>query len=172
MWTHNSFGDIVEHDQDFVGHVAYSLYKRQKVQWIKHYKEQHGNFPDSTTIDNCFTSYHSKPAQIQKFREDAEVLLNEYFNFSFSEELNQHKQALAESELLNALDGKFESTNTAIKRTKKKFWVGVGESTVATLLASIIIIGLSFLLWFANASTEQRTSLLKDSPLPTEVKPE
>ncbi|EGR2469220.1 hypothetical protein DYB17_01445 [Vibrio cholerae] len=171
MWKHNSFGDIVEHDHDFVGHVAYSLYKNQKVQWIKHYKEQHGDFPDPDTINKCFTSYYSKPEQVNKFREDAEVLLNEYISYSFYEELNQHKQALNESELLKAMNAKFEQTDTLIKRSKKKFWVCVGENTVATLVASIIVIGISFLLWFTNASPEQRTSLLKHSPLPEEVKP-
>ncbi|MBY7883431.1 hypothetical protein [Vibrio fluvialis] len=171
MWNHNSFGDIVEGDGDFVGYVAYSLYKSRKVDWIKHYKEQHGDFPDVDVIKD-FTSFHSKPDQIQKLRNEAEVMLNEYFDFSFSEELNQHKQALLESELLSFFGSKFDVTNTAIKRTKKKFWVCVGENIVATLMASLIIVGISFLLWFANSSPDHVTTVLRESPLPAEVKPE
>lgn len=34
MWSHRIFDDLIEDENDFVGKVAYSIYKQEKVSWI------------------------------------------------------------------------------------------------------------------------------------------
>ncbi|MBY8212910.1 hypothetical protein KW517_02620 [Vibrio fluvialis] len=133
MWNHNSFGDIVEGDGDFVGYVAYSLYKAEKVKWIHNFKERSGNFPTPTQIDEYFTSFHSSADCVSKYRDDAERMLNDYFNYSFSEELHTYKESLKDEKIIQTLD--------------KTFWSSVRENVASGVVASVITAGLTGILW-------------------------
>ena len=158
MWSHNSFGDIVEGDGDFVGYVAYSLYKDEKVKWIHNFKAQNGDYPTPTQIDCYFTSYNSSPERIEKYRDDAERMLNDYFDFSFSEELNAYKDVVKEEAI--------------IKEVHKPFKTAVWENLASGLIASFITATLSLGLWLYSEmkSAERRADLIDRIPAAEEVK--
>ncbi|HAS6018120.1 TPA: hypothetical protein ACGUVV_004308 [Vibrio vulnificus] len=158
MWKHNAFGDIVKEDKDFVGHVAYSLYKDKKVKWIKDYHNKNGDYPDPKDIHDFFTSFHSSKESIDKFREDAERMLNEYIDFSFSEELAAYKEAVKDEAI--------------VKAVHKPFKVSVWENLASGLIASFITAFFSLGLWlYTEMKTEQRRADLIDrSPVAEEVK--
>lgn len=158
MWAHNTYGDMVEGDGDFVGFVAYSLYKEQKVKWIKAHKAKTGKFPTSDEIHDFFTHYQSSPDCVAKYREDAERMLNDYFDFCFSEELNVYKETVKEEAI--------------VQRVHKPFKVSVWENLAAGLIASFITIVLSMTFWLYSEmkSSERREELLKSAPIAEELK--
>ncbi|EGU39420.1 hypothetical protein [Vibrio scophthalmi] len=158
MWKHNTFGDIIEEEGDFVGYVAYALYKQQKVKWIYNYKDKTGDYPTPSQIETYFTSFHSTPECIDKYRDDAERMLNEYIDFSFSEELSAYQEAVKEDEI--------------VKAVHKPFWTGVRENVVAGIVASLLTGLLSIGLWLHSEmkSAERRADLIDRIPVAEEMK--
>ncbi|MFA0438620.1 hypothetical protein AB4560_01605 [Vibrio sp. 10N.222.51.C12] len=151
MWKHNTFGDIIEEEGDFVGYVAYALYKEQKVKWIHNYKDTNGDFPTPTQIETYFNSFHSSQDCIDKFREDAERILNEYIDFSFSEELDAYREHV--------------KNEAIVQQVHKPFSKSVWENLTAALLASAIIATGSILYWqsFEKKEMERRLAVLETS---------
>ena len=45
------FNQIVENEDDFVGCMAYVLYKRNKIEYIESYKKEHGG--KEPELKNC-----------------------------------------------------------------------------------------------------------------------
>ncbi|MFS1930556.1 hypothetical protein BCU25_016310 [Vibrio cyclitrophicus] len=158
MWKHNTFGDIIEEEGDFVGYVAYALYKEQKVKWIHAYKEKTGEFPTPTQIEVYFNTFHSSQDCIDKFREDAERMLNGYINYSFAEELDAYREHV--------------KNEAIVQQVHKPFWVGVRENVVAGIVASIITGIISIGLWLHSEmkSAERRADLIDRMPIVEEVK--
>ncbi|MEZ8060480.1 MULTISPECIES: hypothetical protein [Vibrio] len=158
MWKHNTFGDIIEEEGDFVGYVAYALYKEQKVKWIHNYKDTTGDYPTPTQIETYFNSFHSSQDCIDKYREDAERMLNEYIDFSFSEELEAYQEAVKEEAIVQAVH--------------KPFWTGVKENVVAGIVASVITGTISIGLWLHSEmkSAERRAEIFERIPVSEEVK--
>ncbi|NVJ61835.1 MAG: hypothetical protein HWE27_15690 [Gammaproteobacteria bacterium] len=158
MWKHNTFGDIIEEEGDFVGYVAYALYKEQKVKWIHAYKDKTGEFPTPTQIEIYFNTFHSSQDCIDKFRDDAERMLNEYIDFSFSEELQAYQEAVKDEAIVQAVH--------------KPFWTGVKENVVAGIVASVITGIISIGLWLHSEmkSAERRADLIDRFPVAEEFK--
>lgn len=158
MWKHNTFGDIIEEEGDFVGYVAYALYKEQKVKWIHAYKEKTGDYPTPSQIETYFNTFHSSPDCIHKFRQDAERMLNEYIDFSFSEELAAYQESVKEEAI--------------VKAVHKPFWTGVKENVVAGIVASLLTGSLSIGLWLHSEmkSAERRADLIDRFPVADEIK--
>ena len=151
MWKHNTFGDIIEEEGDFVGYVAYALYKEQKVKWIHTYKEKTGEFPTPTQIEVYFNTFHSSQDCIDKYREDAERMLNDYFDYSFSEELNVYREQV--------------KNEAIVQQVHKPFLKSVWENLTAAILASAIIATGSILYWqsFEKKEMERRLAVLETS---------
>ena len=155
MWKHNAFGDIVKQDQDFIGHVAYSLYKDKKVKWIKDYKENKGSFPTVDEIHDFFTAFHSSEASIKKFREDAERMLNEYFLHSYAAELDTYKE---------------EVKNEAIIQKIHKPWlVSIRESVLASLISAALIAVGSTMYWLNFERTNMEKKLVSMDAMQKEL---
>ncbi|EOB4245196.1 hypothetical protein ACIL2N_000960 [Vibrio metschnikovii] len=149
MWKHNAFGDIVKQDQDFIGHVAYSLYKDKKVKWIKKYKEEKGSFPTDDEIHDFFTSFHSSESSIKKFREDAERMLNEYFLHSYAAELDAYKEEV--------------KNEAIIRKIHKSFFVSIRESVAASLISAALIAAASTAYWlnFERTNMEEKLAVME-----------
>lgn len=145
MWKHNAFGDIVQQDQDFIGHVAYSLYKDKKVKWIKDYKERQQRYPTDDEIHNFFTSFHSSEESIKKFREDAERMLNEYFYHSYASELDIYKEEV--------------KNEAIIQKIHKPLMVSIKESVLASLISAALIAVTSTAYWLNFEKTNMEDKL-------------
>ena len=68
MWKHNIFDDMIEDENDFVGKVAYSLYKQEKVAWVKHFNTQNSDYPTEDEIQKFFHVPSARPESIKRFR--------------------------------------------------------------------------------------------------------
>ncbi|WP_052729836.1 hypothetical protein [Photobacterium halotolerans] len=158
MWNHKIFSDLREHDDDFIGHVAYSLYKDQKVKWIHHFNDKNGRYPSSDEIDQYFTSFNSSEESIAKYRDDAERMLNDFFDYSFQEELMSYKESIKNEAIIQAVHKPFG----------KSVWENLAAGFIASALTAIL--SLSLWLYSEMKSSERRAELLKDMPIPAQVK--
>lgn len=79
--AHTTYSSLVDSDADLIGHVAYALYKREKLKFCESIKQKHGR-PATTQELDVFIHASGLPTRIESYRAEAELLLK-----NFSEEV-------------------------------------------------------------------------------------
>lgn len=158
MWDHNIFEDMIDDDNDFVGKVAYSLYKQEKVAWIKHFKSENTEYPTKEEIEKFFHKPSSRPESIKRYRKEAESVVNGFINLTLSEELTAYKETLKDDAVLLQI--------------KKPFQTSVLESLTAAILASFLTAAFSTSYWLYSEmqNSKRLEQLIKNAPITEEIK--
>lgn len=158
MWNHNIFDDMIEDDNDFVGKVAYSLYKQEKVAWVKHFNSKNSVYPTKEEIQKFFHVPSARPESIKRFRKEAELVVNNFINITLSEELTSYKESLKDDAVLLQI--------------KKPFRSSVLESLTAAILASVITASFSTAYWLYSEMQDSKRleHLIKEAPISEDIK--
>lgn len=158
MWGHNIFDDIINDDNDFVGKVAYSIYKQEKVAWVKHYENEHGKFPSKEDIQTFFHSPMSRKESIERFRNEAESVVNTFVTLTLSEELSSYKEAIKDDAI--------------ILQIKKPFWTSVFENLTVAILAATLtaVFSTSYWLYGEMQDSKKLEALIQNAPIPEDIK--
>ncbi|NIE76296.1 hypothetical protein F3J45_17820 [Pantoea sp. Ap-967] len=136
------FSVLVEHEQDTLGIIAYSLYKRQKIEFIQAFKAKHGREPK----DEELTPFHdvsNSPSQLESYRGQASQLVHGFLDASIvaqAAELDRYYSEKASNE---------------IRSTKPGFWLGVTQSLVGSVLFVFLLGFLVFFTWSLNQGPKQ-----------------
>ncbi|TDB57298.1 hypothetical protein [Photorhabdus khanii] len=97
------YEQLVDSDDDIHGIISYSVYKRQKIQFIKDFKQKHQRAP--TDIDlQPFNELSMSPAQLEFYRSEATVLTERFLADVLEEDLEEREvffSAKVHSELNN-----------------------------------------------------------------------
>lgn len=153
------FRDLVTHEDDFVGMVAYSLYKRQKIEWIAKFRVDNNRDPSDDEVENGFSKVSNLPSQIQWYKGEAVSLLDNFLDEALALKLEEERQIILHGELVKAVS---------------KGWIrSIVENTAAGLVASLLTIAVTGLIWVAakgpeNLMREALSNYLK--PLPEQTK--
>ncbi|MFJ4430101.1 hypothetical protein ACIPZG_03915 [Pseudomonas sp. NPDC089395] len=133
---------LVENEQDTLGIIAYSLYKRQKIEFIKAFKTKHEREPKDEDLAP-FHDVSNSPTQLEIYRNQASQLVQGFLDASISAqaiELEQYYSDKASSEIRNAKPG---------------FWLGVAQSLVGSVLFVFLLGFLVFFTWSLNQGPKQ-----------------
>ncbi|AZN37651.1 hypothetical protein [Iodobacter ciconiae] len=130
MSNHRIYTDLVQDPQDFVGRVAYTFYKEEKINWIETFKTN--NNVAEPPLDQ-FHSFARSPQKILEYRERAEREVNEIVDQVAAAEIQQQVARLR---------------NDKIVQTVNKGWGrSIAENVIAGLIGSIITIAFSMFAW-------------------------
>lgn len=123
---HTTYSNLVEGENDLIGLIAYSLYKGDKMAYIRQHVVEEGRSP--TEIEMlAFCRTIALPGQISSLRNKAAVLL---------EDMNEEVLKVAISELQD----NFKSQLTEELKKPRSFWKSVGENLVANVLAAALTV--------------------------------
>ena len=88
------FEKLVSEDADLIGFVAYSIYKRHKIEFITEFKKL--NSEKSPTESDCeaFRIASTTPSQIEKYKNEAESMLQEIVGTIAKEEVARLEMAM------------------------------------------------------------------------------
>ena len=118
---HGTYSSLVLNDADLVGHVAYALYKRDKLKFCEKFKVKHSRpaSPDELAIfiDGC-----NLETRLQGYRAEAEGLLETMTEYQLEDAIEEVKKE-ATKEL-------------ARKLSASKSW---GRSIAEALLGSVVV---------------------------------
>ena len=135
------YSKLVKDDGDMVGHIAYSLYKAEKVQYIKEQKEamKVDILPEEVVQE--FTAGRDNQASLDHYRGMAETILQKFIGGSFDD---MSEQVI--SEVTNRLTQHMDANITPLLPKKesgwKKFWNGVLQSMVGTFAMAFVVWGI------------------------------
>lgn len=131
MSKHQTFTKLVTSDTDFVGMVAYTIYKNEKLDWIAKFKERNNREPNTTEVEQ-FNLATDSELKIQHYRDLAEERVNDFIDSATIAELTEYKTRLRDDAII-------QSTNYLANASKKSFWHGVGENIVAGIIGASIV---------------------------------
>lgn len=122
---HTTYSALVEDPNDLVGLIAYSLYKREKLDFVEAQHTKHGRVLTSDELQ-VFYQLVNMPAQVEALRTRSATLLE------------QVTEAVLE-EAVEQLENDYKAKLTAELKIHKNFWRAVGENVVANLVAAGLI---------------------------------
>ncbi|MDE1168868.1 MAG: hypothetical protein PW845_26680 [Pseudomonas sp.] len=128
---------LVGNDDDLLGIVAYSTYKKQKVEYISSIWAEHGREPTQQELD-AFHNLTNSPTQIENYHNQAITMMRSFTDAVIDEkvrEVSVYYQDKAREE---------------IARFKPKFWFGVCQSVVGSAAFVLLLGVLVIFTWSLN----------------------
>lgn len=130
------YKELVNDKDDIVGHIAYSLYKSDKIKYIEKFKAENGvedlteddlkHFHDVSTIDTS----------ISRYRNTAIDLLQDFSNNIISEQVEQ-----IESDYENHL-------RRIVKPLKTQWWEAIVQSVIGAFVFAILLAAVAFIIQY------------------------
>jgi hypothetical protein len=172
------FQKLVSDENDLVGIVAYSIYKRQKIQWLEKFKNNNRGAEPTTEQLRVFNDISH--TNIQGYKSQAEGILNDYMQGAVNEFAKEVVQKLNDDYegRLHRLDELIEKGANQILTQHDghvsdelakhhKFWPGVVEHVVASAIvifaAGLLLVALSA--YFKGGRIDKaKDALLADTP--------
>lgn len=125
MARHQTFTKLVTDDKDFVGMVAYTIYKNEKLDWIEQFKTQNSGVEPTEEQLKQFNLTTDSDLRIQQYRQMAELRVNDFIGATIIDELTQYQSRIRDDAI--------------IKAAKKGFWQGIGENVLAGIIGAGIV---------------------------------
>jgi len=140
------FRKLVESPDDFLGLLAYSLYKRHKIEWI----EAH---PDDD--HEAFKKVACTPQQLGMYRYQAEQMAKSFIDVSLDQLEAEMRSSIMEGEVISKIQDLDDALHTKastletiftskVDGLKWKFWPAFGNhmlSGLASVIVALLIFG-------------------------------
>jgi hypothetical protein len=128
--VHRTYSSLVQGDVDLIGHIAYALYKRDKLKFCEQHQAATGNPPTTPELD-IFIRGCNLDTRLSGYRSEAEILLERFAEFQLEEAVAQLQNDYNEKLLTKLQEGK--SWTRVIGEAL------VGNFAVALLWAALIL---------------------------------
>lgn len=122
---HRTFSSLVQAENDFIGHVAYALYKRDKLKFCDQESQRIGGGPPDPSVVDAFIRSCSIDTRIAAYRVEAERLLEQMTEFVLEDATTKLQEQFQE-ELVQKL------------REGKSWWRVIAESVVGSVFVAFV----------------------------------
>ena len=131
------YSQIVEDDTDVIGHIAYALYKEQKIKFIEKKKDGDAERHLSEADWQHFNEVTCTEENIQRYRLQATEILQNFVDDALREIIKQIES--------DAKKNQADILTEIVEPLKPKgWWNGVWQSVVGAAIFMIIAAGLVF----------------------------
>lgn len=141
------YTEFVENENDMIGHIAYSLYKSNKIQYIKQYKEDN---EDKTPSEDDLEAFHKvSRTTVSALKIQAQQILLNFTQVTLDETVSEIEDKIKENQE-NRLK---EIINPIIPKNKSPwdgFWMSVLVKGTQTAVVGFFI----FLIVFAASASK------------------
>lgn len=138
------YSKLVKNPNDIFGAIAYSIYKRQKIEIIKKFEQEHDGKQPSNAELKPFNDLSNTKDQLNFYNEQARQLAQLFLSKALEEELRESEKRLAKEKAKN---DEVIAEKVKKKFTVKSFWLGVFQSLIASILFIIITGLVGFYMW-------------------------
>ncbi|MBB1149865.1 hypothetical protein H4K35_06910 [Myroides sp. NP-2] len=148
---------LVNSDTDLIGHIAYSLYKRSKIDYIEKNKENGQNLSDEDL--KHFNEISSSESYIDGYKLKSNLILQSFINTILEEEIKTIKNETVnqQTEILK------DVVTTLVPKNMKTIFLGL----ISSFLFALVIAAIAFIMQFSNSTIsvkiqENATEIKKD----------
>lgn len=120
------YAEIAKDENDFIGKIAYSIYKEDKISYIDKFIEDNSRNPTEEELKG-FHRISSSQSSVERYRLQAESLLQQFLNNTLNEAINEATEEIKSNHILLIRD-------EVSKIKPAGFWTGVGQNVVATIV--------------------------------------
>lgn len=139
------YSKLVESETDIIGHIAYSLYKTDKIDFINNFKENNAKDPEEEDF-NLFHITLGVEGQLERYKIEAKIILQNFCNNTLTttiEEIEKIKEANIRSSLK-------EIVHELNPKTWKSILLNVAYSFVGAFLLAILGAAFGFIKTYNN----------------------
>ncbi|WP_337631510.1 hypothetical protein [Prevotella pectinovora] len=131
------FRQLVKDKNDICGHIAYSIYKFDKVSYLDTFKKENGREPNEEEM-NTFHNSCCTPARIEEYKHHAQSILGMFSNEVLRAAANQ-----IENDYIRNQDAHMKHVlESVLTPTWKQYLHGIAQSVLGAFV-------LAFILWLS-----------------------
>lgn len=167
-WNHSTYSHFVKDEDDFVGKIAYTLYKERKIAWIENTKKENGGTPpDEKEIYQYFISNENTEIVVKKHIDEAKGMLQDYVISMFDTELTNFKEnqiyELEDYKKSVKQDYLIKTVQQEVAKGNKPWRKSIRDGLIVTFLSSVIVIGITVTatIYFAGKDQGVKEALIK-----------
>ena len=136
------YSKMVEGEGDMIGHIAYSLYKKSKIEYIENQKLKGKTVTDDELIP--FNDFSSTDSSLETYRIKAEIILQGFIDNLLSEELQNSKE--------QAVKQQSEILKDIIKPLISGFWKNIWGGVISAFIFAAILAAIAFIIQYQGSS--------------------
>lgn len=141
------YSQLVEDRKDIVGHIAYALYKEDKIAFIGRYKEEHGGEEPTEEDLQPFNVISSTPNSLERYKFIASDTLFEFLMDS----LEEMKAEVEEDLNRHHIDMIRQAIEPMKPQSLAKSYIhGIAQSIIGAFMFMVLLCSLLFILKFSD----------------------
>jgi hypothetical protein len=162
------YSELVGSKNDILGHIAYALYKSEKIEFIENFKAENHRDPNEEDLKN-FHLMTCSAGSIDRFKQSANAILQNFLN----DILQQSIQEIQTDATLNQKKYFQEALEEVKPQTLgKSYFHGIMQSVIGAFIFLVLIAALIFALdvnrkgvtvSLGNGSAEIQQTTTKDT---------
>lgn len=141
------YSKLVADETDIFGHIAYALYKGDKVKFLEKLKKD-GKAPTEEDLQP-FHQISCLDTTLERYQIQASVIMDAFLN----EVLKKHKADIEK----NYYEEHDKRLGEVVKPLKAKFWSGVLQSIVGAFFFAIILAAFAFVYTYSKEDASVKT---------------
>ncbi|MBQ4507479.1 MAG: hypothetical protein II970_01090 [Paludibacteraceae bacterium] len=143
------YSKLVSDETDIIGHIAYALYKSDKVCFMEKLRAE-GKEPTEEDLQQ-FHQISCLDSTLERYQMHASVIMEAFLN----EVLKKHKADIEK----NYFEEHDKRLREIVKPLKPNFWHGVWQSMVGAFFFAIILAAFAFVYTFSRNDTSIQTGI-------------
>ena len=163
---------IIDHSGDYVGRIAYTLYKENKIEYIIKYKKSHGDYPLDSDL-KIWQENECLDSKIENYKSNAEKITNEFINILNLNKENdfnkKHHELFVKENNINEREKILKDNEKKIKsrdkycNQKPNHWFENGLLNIlhSVIASFIFIIVCYFIIKYWDGSSDLLKNLIK-----------
>ena len=142
------YSKIVEDDSDLIGHIAYSLYKKSKIEYLENKKIAGEILSDTELIP--FNDFSSSESCIASYKIKAELIVQGFIENVLDEELKSYEE--------QAVNQQTDILKNIIKPLTSTFWSNVWSGLLSAFIFALILATIGFIIQFSGSTISLNVS--------------
>ncbi|KJH60667.1 hypothetical protein [Acinetobacter calcoaceticus] len=136
MSDHDTFGKLVKDDNDFVGMVAYTIYKKEKNNWKDSFKQAHSREATYDEMCQFFNVNTTTPQKVDSYRKLAEDRVNTFIDQTLASDLEQYQKIIRDDEI--------------VKAVHTPMWKSIRDNVIAGIVGAALVSAFSIGMWLKD----------------------
>lgn len=137
----NIYRLLVKDKSDTIGRIAYSLYKEEKIVWIRAFRAKEGRKPTDDEVEKLFHEPHRQKDCLDRYRLHAESILQEFTDAALEETTTQIEAECYGKidERLNVALASFSNQWPRQESLVARYGHGIAQSILAAIILAVVI---------------------------------